>query len=72
MAKGSAILTDGFALATHDGVGTLRRTAMSGARAVGSDGKLALPFNCSGMYRGYVKHDRIVYTAIYDETYRSA
>jgi len=43
-----------------------------GLVAVGSDGELALPFNCSGMYRGYVKHDRIVYTAIYDEAYRAA
>ena len=43
-----------------------------GLVAVGSDGELALPFNCSGMYRGYVKTDGIVYTAIYDEAYRSA
>ncbi len=43
-----------------------------GLVAVGRDGALALPFNCSGMYRGYVKCDRVVYTAIYDEPYRSA
>jgi len=43
-----------------------------GLVAVGRDGELALPFNCSDMYRGYVKHDRIVYTAIYDEAYRAA
>jgi beta-aspartyl-peptidase (threonine type) len=43
-----------------------------GLVAVGRDGELALPFNCSGMYRGYVKCDGIVYTAIYDEAYRSA
>ena len=43
-----------------------------GLVAVGRDGTLALPFNCSGMYRGYVKPDGIVYTAIYDEAYRSA
>lgn len=43
-----------------------------GLVAVGRDGELALPFNCSGMYRGYVKSDGIVYTAIYDEAYRSA
>jgi L-asparaginase / beta-aspartyl-peptidase len=43
-----------------------------GLVAVGSDGELALPFNCSGMYRGYVETDGIVYTAIYDEAYRSA
>jgi L-asparaginase / beta-aspartyl-peptidase len=42
-----------------------------GLVAVGRDGELALPFNCSGMYRGYVKSDGIVYTAIYDEAYRS-
>ena len=40
-----------------------------GLIAVGRDGELALPFNCSGMYRGYVKEDGIVYTAIYDEAY---
>src|SRR5207244_13639681 len=41
-----------------------------GLVAVGRDGEVALPFNCSGMYRGNVKGDGIVYTAIYDETYR--
>ena len=43
-----------------------------GLVAVGRDGELALPFNCAGMYRGYVEADGIVYTAIYDEPYRSA
>ena len=43
-----------------------------GLVAVGRDGAPVLPFNCSGMYRGYVKCDGIVYTAIYDEPYRSA
>jgi beta-aspartyl-peptidase (threonine type) len=43
-----------------------------GLVAVGRDGGPVLPFNCSGMYRGYVGYDRIVYTAIYDEPYRSA
>jgi beta-aspartyl-peptidase (threonine type) len=43
-----------------------------GLVAVGRDGEVALPFNCSGMYRGYVKTDGIVYTAIYDEAYRTA
>src|SRR5437763_146607 len=43
-----------------------------GLVAVGRDGELAFPFNCSGMYRGYVETDGIVYTAIYDEAYRSA
>jgi L-asparaginase / beta-aspartyl-peptidase len=43
-----------------------------GLVAVGRDGEVSLPFNCSGMYRGYVEADGIVYTAIYDEAYRSA
>ena len=43
-----------------------------GLVAVSRDGELALPFNCSGMYRGYVETDGIVYTAIYDEAYRPA
>jgi beta-aspartyl-peptidase (threonine type) len=43
-----------------------------GLVAVGGAGEPVLPFNCSGMYRGYVGADGIVYTAIYDEPYRSA
>jgi L-asparaginase / beta-aspartyl-peptidase len=43
-----------------------------GLVAVGRTGEPVLPFNCSGMYRGYVNYDGIVYTAIYDEPYRSA
>jgi L-asparaginase / beta-aspartyl-peptidase len=43
-----------------------------GLVAVGHDGTLALPFNCAGMYRGYVKDDGIVYTAIYDEPYTAS
>jgi beta-aspartyl-peptidase (threonine type) len=43
-----------------------------GVVAVGHDGTLALPFNCTGMYRGYVRDDGIVYTAIYDEPYEAA
>jgi beta-aspartyl-peptidase (threonine type) len=42
-----------------------------GLIAVGHDGQLALAFNCSGMYRGYVKPDGIVYTALYDEAYQA-
>lgn len=38
-----------------------------GIIAIGRDGALALPFNCAGMYRGYVRDDGIVHTAIYDE-----
>lgn len=40
-----------------------------GLVAVGKDGNVALPFNCAGMYRGYVQDDGIVYTAIYQEAY---
>jgi L-asparaginase / beta-aspartyl-peptidase len=43
-----------------------------GLVAVSRGGELALPFNCGGMYRGYLEADGIVYTAIYDEPYRSA
>jgi len=43
-----------------------------GLVAVGADGAVALPFNCDGMYRGYVKDDGIVYTAIYDEPYAAS
>src|SRR4029077_20901833 len=42
-----------------------------GLVAVDRDGAVALPFNCSGMYRGYVMADGILRTAIYDEPYRS-
>jgi beta-aspartyl-peptidase (threonine type) len=43
-----------------------------GVIAVGHDGTLALPFNCAGMYRGYVKDNEIVYTAIYNEAYEAS
>ena len=43
-----------------------------GLVAVDRDGNMALPFNCSGMYRGYVMGDGIIHTAIYDEPYRSS
>ena len=43
-----------------------------GVVAVGCDGALSLPFNCAGMYRGYVRDDGIVYTAIYDEPYEAS
>ncbi|MGE5268321.1 MAG: isoaspartyl peptidase/L-asparaginase family protein [Thiohalocapsa sp.] len=42
-----------------------------GLVAIDPGGEVALPFNCSGMYRGYVKTDGIVYTAIYDAPYRA-
>jgi L-asparaginase / beta-aspartyl-peptidase len=43
-----------------------------GLVAVGHDGSLALPFNCAGMYRGYVREDHIRYTAIYDEGFTAS
>ena len=43
-----------------------------GLVAVDRDGSLALPFNCAGMYRGYVTADGMIHTAIYDEPYRSS
>ena len=49
-----------------------RSGGSGGVVAVGRNGSAALPFNCSGMYRGYVKYDGIVYTAIYDEPYQAA
>ncbi|MGE3784980.1 MAG: isoaspartyl peptidase/L-asparaginase, partial [Alphaproteobacteria bacterium] len=41
-----------------------------GLVAVGRDGAPALPFNCSGMYRGFAMADGVIRTAIYDEPYR--
>jgi beta-aspartyl-peptidase (threonine type) len=43
-----------------------------GIVAIGRDGAITLPFNCAGMYRGYVQDDGIVYTAIYDEPYEAS
>ena len=48
-----------------------RRGGSGGLVAVGQDGELTLPFNCSGMYRGYVAADGVIRTAIYDEPYRA-
>jgi beta-aspartyl-peptidase (threonine type) len=51
-------------------VAALGRAGGSGGLvAVAPDGSLALPFNCTGMYRGYVTGDGIVYTAIYREAF---
>lgn len=41
-----------------------------GVIAVGRDGSVSLPFNCSGMYRGYVRGDNVLRTAIYDEPFQ--
>jgi L-asparaginase / beta-aspartyl-peptidase len=41
-----------------------------GLVAIGRNGELALPFNCSGMYRGFVREGGVIHTAIYDEPYR--
>ena len=41
-----------------------------GLVAVDHTGAIALPFNCAGMYRGYVENDGPIYTAIYDEPYK--
>jgi beta-aspartyl-peptidase (threonine type) len=49
-----------------------RAGGSGGLVAVGGDGTLVLPFNCAGMYRGYVQGDGIVYTAIYDEPYEKS
>ena len=49
-----------------------RAGGSGGVVAVGRDGAIALPFNCAGMYRGYVQDDGIVYTAIYDEAYEAS
>jgi beta-aspartyl-peptidase (threonine type) len=41
-----------------------------GVVAVDRTGALALPFNTEGMYRGYVREDGTIYTAVYDEPYQ--
>jgi beta-aspartyl-peptidase (threonine type) len=43
-----------------------------GIVAVDRSGAVSLPFNCSGMYRGYVRQDGILHTAIYDEPFAQA
>jgi L-asparaginase / beta-aspartyl-peptidase len=42
-----------------------------GVIAVDRTGALALPFNTAGMYRGYVRADGVIHTAIWDEPYLS-
>ncbi|WP_210251029.1 isoaspartyl peptidase/L-asparaginase family protein [Microvirga thermotolerans] len=41
-----------------------------GVVAVARDGSVSLPFNCSGMYRGVVRADGVLRTAIYEEPLR--
>jgi len=41
-----------------------------GLVAVGHNGAIALPFNCSGMYRGHVEGGGPMFTALYDEPYQ--
>ena len=48
------------------------RGGSGGLVAIDRSGAIVLPFNCSGMYRGYVEADGVVFTAIYDEPYRHA
>jgi beta-aspartyl-peptidase (threonine type) len=43
--------------------------ARGGVVAVDRGGRLALPFNAGGMYRGYVRADGAIRTAIWDEPY---
>jgi L-asparaginase / beta-aspartyl-peptidase len=62
-----------LAAAAEAVVAELGRIGGSGGLvAIGRDGALALPFNCAGMYRGYVRDDGIVYTAIYNEAYEAS
>lgn len=48
----------------------LKLGGTGGLIAVGRDGPVALPFNASGMYRGYVHGAGPVHTAIHEEEYR--
>lgn len=43
-----------------------------GLVAIDRDGHIAMPFNCVGMYRGFVAGDGAVHTAIFDEAYRTS
>ncbi|HEX3952084.1 MAG TPA: isoaspartyl peptidase/L-asparaginase [Stellaceae bacterium] len=43
-----------------------------GLVAAGRGGEVALPFNCAGMYRGYVTSAGVMHTAIHREAYQSA
>jgi L-asparaginase / beta-aspartyl-peptidase len=64
---------DGLETAAAAVVDLLRQQGgLGGLVAVDKDGNLALPFNCGGMYRGWVREDGVIRTAIYDEPYRVA
>jgi beta-aspartyl-peptidase (threonine type) len=41
-----------------------------GLIAVDAQGRVALPFNCEGMYRGVVGADGVLRTAIHREAFR--
>ncbi|HEY1797235.1 MAG TPA: isoaspartyl peptidase/L-asparaginase [Stellaceae bacterium] len=43
-----------------------------GLVAIDRRGAIALPFSTPGMYRGYVRDDSTLHTAIFDEAYRSS
>ena len=62
-----------LAAAANEVVRSLGEIGGSGGLvAVDHDGAVTLPFNCSGMYRGYVTAEGILHTAIYDEPFRSS
>jgi beta-aspartyl-peptidase (threonine type) len=62
-----------LAAAAQSVVAELGKVGGSGGLvAVGRDGDAVLPFNCAGMYRGYVKIDGTIYTAVYDEPYQAS
>ena len=70
-------MTNGFVLAIHGGAGAFGGDQMSAARGALHHAGLARALVAGrdileGMYRGYVKSDGIVYTAIYNEANRSA
>jgi beta-aspartyl-peptidase (threonine type) len=46
------------------------RAASGGLVAVDRAGAVAMPFNTEGMYRGYVREDGAIYTAIHREPYQ--
>jgi L-asparaginase / beta-aspartyl-peptidase len=46
-------------------------SGLGGVIAVNRAGGLALPFSTAGMYRGYVRDDMPIQTAVFDEPYRS-